>query len=79
MLGYGGPNITPQKADASERQDGGIPWFEMKKCSFSEERRRRYCDEHQAILDCLVRRAPECAKNAMLAQLKTVERNLLGR
>ncbi|WP_192259104.1 FCD domain-containing protein [Mesorhizobium caraganae] len=55
------------------------PWFEMKKCSFSEERRRRYCDEHQAILDRLVRRAPECAKNAMLAQLKTVERNLLGR
>ncbi|MER8417979.1 FCD domain-containing protein [Mesorhizobium sp. M1329] len=55
------------------------PWFEMKKCSFSEERRRRYCDEHQAILDCLVRRDPEGAKNAMLAQLKTVERNLLGR
>lgn len=79
MPGYGGPNITPQKADASERQDGGIPQSEMKKCSFSEGRRRRYCDEHQAILDCLVRRAPECAKNAMLAQLKTVERNLLGR
>ena len=25
------------------------PWFEMKKRSFSEERRRTYCGEHQAI------------------------------
>jgi DNA-binding FadR family transcriptional regulator len=55
------------------------PWFEMKKRWFSEERRLGYCDEHQAILDCLVRRDPEGAKNAMLAQLRTVERNLLGR
>jgi DNA-binding FadR family transcriptional regulator len=51
----------------------------MKKRSFSEERRLGYCDEHQAILDCLVRRDPEDAKNAMLVQLRTVERNLLGR
>ena len=55
------------------------PWFEMKKRSFSEERRLGYCDEHQAILDCLVRRDPEGAKNARLVQLRTVERNLLGR
>ena len=34
----------------------------MKKRSFSEERRLGYCDEHQAILDCLVRRDPEGVK-----------------
>lgn len=55
------------------------PWFEMKKRSFSEERRLGYCDEHQAILERLVRRYPEGVKNAMLAHLRTVERNLLGR
>jgi DNA-binding FadR family transcriptional regulator len=55
------------------------PWFEMKKRSFSEERRQAYCDEHQVILDCLFRRDPESAKNAMLSHLRTVERNLLGR
>ncbi len=34
------------------------PWFEMKKRSFSEERRRTYCGEHQAIVDALVSRDP---------------------
>ena len=55
------------------------PWFEMKKRTFSEERRRTYCGEHQAILDALVSRDPEGARQAMLSHLQTVERNLLGR
>ncbi|TPM40815.1 FCD domain-containing protein [Mesorhizobium sp. B2-3-4] len=55
------------------------PWFEMKKRSFSEERRSIYCSEHQMVLDALLRRDPESASQAMLAHLKTVERNLLGR
>ncbi|MBZ9738944.1 MULTISPECIES: FadR/GntR family transcriptional regulator [unclassified Mesorhizobium] len=55
------------------------PWFEMKKRSFSEERRGIYCSEHQTVLDVLLRRDPESASQAMLAHLKTVERNLLGR
>ena len=55
------------------------PWFEMKKRSFSEERRSIYCSEHQTILDALLRRDPESASQAMLAHLRTVERNLLGR
>ena len=55
------------------------PWFEMKKRSFSEERRRRYCGEHQAILDALVSRDRDGAREAMLSHLQTVERNLLGR
>jgi DNA-binding FadR family transcriptional regulator len=55
------------------------PWFEMKKRSFSEERRRTYCAEHQAILDALVSRDRDGAREAMLSHLQTVERNLLGR
>jgi DNA-binding FadR family transcriptional regulator len=55
------------------------PWFEMKKRSFSEERRRGYCAEHQAILDALVSRDRDGAREAMLSHLQTVERNLLGR
>ncbi|MFB9983689.1 FadR/GntR family transcriptional regulator [Mesorhizobium kowhaii] len=55
------------------------PWFEMKKRSFSEERRSIYCSEHQMVLDALLRRDPESASQAMLAHLRTVERNLLGR
>src|SRR4051812_20463749 len=54
-------------------------WFEMKKRSFSEERRRTYCAEHQAILDALVSRDRDGARQAMLSHLQTVERNLLGR
>jgi DNA-binding FadR family transcriptional regulator len=55
------------------------PWFEMKKRSFSEERRQIYCNEHAAILDALLKRDTEGAKAAMLEHLRTVERNLLGR
>jgi DNA-binding FadR family transcriptional regulator len=55
------------------------PWFEMKKRSFSEERRRTYCSEHQAVLDAILSRDPERARQAMLTHLETVERNLLGR
>lgn len=55
------------------------PWFEMKKRSFSEERRLNYCTEHQAVLDALFSRDREGAREAMLHHLQTVERNLLGR
>lgn len=55
------------------------PWFEMKKRSYSEERRQTYCGEHQAVLDALVSRDPEGARQAMLRHLQTVARNMLGR
>jgi DNA-binding FadR family transcriptional regulator len=55
------------------------PWFEMKKRSFSEERRQRYCGEHAAIVEALMQRNPDGARAAMLAHLQTVEKNLLGR
>lgn len=54
-------------------------WFEMKKRSFSEERRQNYCREHAEILDALMRRDPEAARMGMLTHLLTVEKNLLGR
>ena len=54
------------------------PWFEMKKRSFSEERRRNYCNEHQAVVDALLNRDPRQASDAMFAHLQTVARNLLG-
>jgi DNA-binding FadR family transcriptional regulator len=55
------------------------PWFEMKQRSFSEERRLKYCSEHQAIVKALFARDPNGSKEAMLAHLRTVESNLLGR
>ena len=55
------------------------PWFEMKKRSFSEERRQTYCREHGLVLQALMNRDQEAARAAMYAHLLTVERNLLGR
>lgn len=55
------------------------PWFEMKRRSFSEARRQIYCQQHQAILDALLKRDSESARAAMLAHLETVAKNLLGR
>jgi DNA-binding FadR family transcriptional regulator len=52
-------------------------WFEMKKRSFSEARRRQYCSEHQRLVDTLFQRDPEGARNAMLTHLQSVEANLL--
>jgi DNA-binding FadR family transcriptional regulator len=54
-------------------------WFEMKQRSFSPERRERYCVEHQAVVDALMRRDSEAARAAMQSHLKTVEANMLGR
>jgi DNA-binding FadR family transcriptional regulator len=55
------------------------PWFEMKRRSFSDERRRTYCEEHGAVITALMQRNPQGAREAMLAHLKTVQHNLLGR
>ncbi len=55
------------------------PWFEMKRRSFSEERRQLYCTEHELVLDALLRRDPDSARDAMLTHLTTVRRNMLGR
>lgn len=55
------------------------PWFEMKKRSFSEERRRRYCTEHARIVDALHNRLPDDAEEAMRAHLLTIQKNMLRR
>jgi DNA-binding FadR family transcriptional regulator len=55
------------------------PWFDMKKRSFSEERRQIYCRQHGAIVAAMLRRDPEAAHAAMVSHLKTVEANMLGR
>jgi DNA-binding FadR family transcriptional regulator len=54
-------------------------WYEMKKRSFTRERRDRYCIEHQAVLDALRCRDPGGARLAMLAHLQSVESGLLAR
>jgi DNA-binding FadR family transcriptional regulator len=55
------------------------PWHDMKRRSFSEERRQRYCAQHGEIVAAIMRRDPESARAATLAHLKTVESNILGR
>ena len=55
------------------------PWFEMKKRSFSDERRLLYCDEHERLVVALRDRLPDEAQAAMRAHLVTVQRNMLGR
>ncbi|PTB87488.1 FadR family transcriptional regulator [Thalassospira xiamenensis] len=55
------------------------PWFEMKKRSFSNERRLHYCEEHARIVEALNHRLPNEARDAMHAHLITVEKNMLGR
>ncbi len=54
-------------------------WFEMKKRSFSEQRRGLYCSEHATLVEALMRRDPDGAERAMVAHLRTVRVNLLGR
>ena len=54
-------------------------WFDMKARSFSEESRQLYCREHGAILECLLGRDSQGARNSMLDHLQSVKQNLLGR
>jgi DNA-binding FadR family transcriptional regulator len=53
-------------------------WLDIKRRSFSPERRRTYCQEHAAIAEALMRRDAEAASTAMRAHLDTVSRNLFG-
>lgn len=53
-------------------------WFEMKRRSYSQERKEQYCLQHEAIVGALLSRDPDAAKNAMHDHLLSVQRNLLG-
>ena len=54
-------------------------WFDMKSRTFSEENRQLYCKEHGAVVECLLSRDPNGAKNWMQQHLQSVQQNLLGR
>jgi DNA-binding FadR family transcriptional regulator len=51
-------------------------WLDIKRRSFSLERRAHYCAEHAAIVSALLRRDASQAGHAMLSHLRTVEANL---
>jgi len=53
-------------------------WLDIKRRSFSPERRQAYCQEHAAIVEALMRRDAEAASTAMRAHLDNVSRNLFG-
>jgi len=53
-------------------------WRDIKRRSFSVERRQIYCQEHTAIVDALMRRDAEAAASGMRAHLDTVSRNLFA-
>lgn len=54
------------------------PWVELKRRSFSAERRLTYCREHEELLRALERRDARGAADAMRAHLETVGRSLFG-
>lgn len=53
-------------------------WGELKRRSVTEERRRRYDEEHRAIFDALQARDGALAEACLLRHLSNVRRNLLG-
>jgi DNA-binding FadR family transcriptional regulator len=53
-------------------------WRDIKRRSFSPQRRLTYCDEHKAIVEALMRRDAEAASLAMRVHLDTVGRNLFA-
>jgi DNA-binding FadR family transcriptional regulator len=53
-------------------------WLDIKRRSFSRERRDAYCREHAAIVAALLRRDAEAAATAMRLHLETVSRNLFA-
>ncbi|WP_162914161.1 FadR/GntR family transcriptional regulator [Taklimakanibacter lacteus] len=53
-------------------------WIEIKRRSYSEPRRRQYCDEHELIIQALFSRNGDGAAQAMKNHLLTVNRNLFG-
>lgn len=57
---------------------GQSAWVDIKRRSFTEDRRRGYCEDHGRILEALSRRDPAAAADAMRAHLTGISRNLFG-
>ena len=53
-------------------------WGQLKRRGMTEERRAAYQVEHQAIVSALLDRDAECARDAIIAHLQHVRRNLIG-
>ena len=57
---------------------GQSAWVDIKRRSFSEERRRAYCEHHGRIVEALFERNAPAAAEAMRRHLVAVSRNLFG-
>ncbi len=55
------------------------PWIELKRKSFSENRRRDYCQQHGDIVAALEKRDADGAAQAMLMHIEAIELALFGR
>ncbi len=55
------------------------PWIELKRKSFSENRRRDYCQQHGDIVVALEKRDADGAAQAMLMHIEAIELALFGR
>lgn len=55
------------------------PWIELKRKTFSENRRLDYCTQHAAILTALHNRDADGAATAMRAHMAAIDENLFGR
>jgi DNA-binding FadR family transcriptional regulator len=55
------------------------PWIELKRKTFSENRRQDYCTQHAEILAALQRRDADGAAAAMRGHMEAIHINLFGR
>jgi DNA-binding FadR family transcriptional regulator len=55
------------------------PWIELKRKSFSENRRRDYCAQHAEVVAALENRDADGAAHAMLRHIEAIEVALFGR
>jgi len=55
------------------------PWIELKRKTFSENRRLDYCAQHARILTALQARDAEGAAEAMRLHMEAIHVNLFGR
>ncbi len=54
-------------------------WIELKRKTFSENRRLDYCRQHGEMLKCLQNRDADGAANAMRRHMEAIQFNLFGR
>jgi DNA-binding FadR family transcriptional regulator len=55
------------------------PWIELKRKSFSENRRLHYCEQHAGVVTALQNRDADGAAQAMLGHIEAIEVALFGR